>query len=93
MGFIDFHQGCGSIPTCFGPREGYYTIFNTPLHLSLIFHLIPALIIGLLCFVLLAILRRKGRQIPKPAIYFAPLILTVALYFVLAYTFPMIIMY
>ncbi|HIH11097.1 TPA: hypothetical protein HA241_02830 [Candidatus Woesearchaeota archaeon] len=55
MSIINFHQGCGLTPGCFGPHNPYYTIFTTPLfiiHYPLLFAIIPT-VIALSIFIVL----------------------------------------
>ena len=55
MGVFNYNEGCGNNIGCFGPKNPYYTIFNTELsyiHYPLVFSLIPTAIFFIILFVL-----------------------------------------
>jgi len=93
MGFIEFHQGCHHEPGCFGPTNDFYTIFGTQTEF-LVGHLIVAIIIGIFIFGILFYFNKKRKlKIPLFSMYLFPIFLIIFLFFLLAYLFPVIVVY
>lgn len=96
MSFIERHQGCPGPEQrggCFGPTGEYYTVFGTELRF-LEEHMTLAIIIGLLLFGLLFFLKKKEKiTLPLSLMIIISLSTTIVLFFLLAYFFPVRVMY
>jgi hypothetical protein len=94
MGIIEYHKGCNSNPEgCFGPWDNFYTIFGTELR-NLKGHFAISIGIGLILFGVLFFLKKKEKI--KLPIYLSAIIsavITILLFFVLAYFFPVVVYY
>ena len=96
MAIIERHLGCpgpGKAGGCYGPVGPYYTLFDTELHF-LTTHIIVSLLIGLIIFSGLFILTKKGKI--KFSLYvniLLSLISTIISFFILAYFFPLYVVY
>jgi uncharacterized membrane protein (UPF0182 family) len=96
MGFIEYHEGCPVIDNfagCFGHQGPYYTIFGTELTF-LTMHIAISLILGVGIFNTIYILKKKGKiKLPMILMVLIPIIVAALCFFVLAYFFPVVIMY
>ncbi|MCF7871587.1 hypothetical protein K9L97_01005 [Candidatus Woesearchaeota archaeon] len=96
MRLIEYHQGC-PIDTagklCWGPKGAYYTIFGSELR-HLIGHISFSIFIGLVLLSILFTLNKKEKiHLPMYLIVLIPIIITILLFFLLAYFLPVIILY
>lgn len=96
MKFIELKEGCSSVKEfsgCYGPQGKYIAIFGSELRF-LIGHFIISFLIGLILLSILFTLNKKQKiNIPKYLIYLIPIIAIVLIFFLLAYFFPVRIMY
>ncbi len=96
MGFIDYHQGCpppGKNAGCFGPVGRYYTIFDSELRV-LKLHIFVSIFIGMGLFFLLFYLDKKEKI--RLNVYLSiiiSLVSAVCIFFILAYLFPIRVVY
>jgi hypothetical protein len=97
MAIIEIHAGCPTsniLPGgCYGPKGQYYTIFGTELrHLTA--HLFVAIFIGLVLLSILFVLNKKEKiKLSMTLIVLIPIVSTIIIFFLLAYLFPMRVMY
>ena len=98
MGIIERHQGCPEQvgpkwDGCYGPRGTYYTVFGSELR-HLISHMAISALLGLVLFGVLYILHKKEKiKLPLYLIILIPILFAIILFFVLAYFFPVRVMY
>lgn len=88
------HAGCPpASETCFGPVGPYWTLFGTELPL-LMFHAIAASVLALGVVGAVAWRKRRGASgLSWPRIAGAGALVAVALFFVLAWAFPLTVNY
>lgn len=93
MGIIERHAGCLSDTGCFGPIGPYYTVFGTELEF-LTKHIIISIILGLIFFGILLFLNKKEKiKLSIYLIIIIPIILAIIIFFLLAYFFPVRVIY
>jgi len=93
MAIIEYNQGCGNNPGCFGPREAYYTIFGSMVQ-DLFFHAITAILLGLvLLAVLLKLKKKRKTNLSSLWILIISIIAIVILFLVFALLFPILRIY
>ena len=96
MGIIEKHQGCpgpGKAGGCWGPIGEYYTVFGTELKF-LTGHIVVSVISGLILLGVLFFLKKKEKiKLPLYLIIIIPIIVIVLLFFLLAYFFPVRVLY
>lgn len=91
MKMLEYHIGCHNDWGCFGPKDNYYTIFNT-IDVLLKPHLFYSILTGLLLFGGLFVLHRKQKiKISIIWLIFSTLLFTVFIFFILAYLFPVVV--
>lgn len=93
MGIIEYNQGCGSNPGCFGPREAYYTIFGSMIQ-DLFLHAIVAIFLGLVLLAILFLLKKKRKtSLSSLWILIISVIVMVILFFIFVGLFPVLRLY
>lgn len=96
MKIFEYHQGCPiteEFMGCYGPSGPYYTLFGTELRF-LSSYMLLSIFIGLVLMSILFTLNKKEKiHLQKYQIYVIPLIITVVLFFLLAYLIPIKVMY
>lgn len=94
MKIIEYHLGCNTKPLgCFGPRDNFYTIFGTEVR-NLTGHFLISAIVGisLICF-LLFLSKKNKLSLSLSVIILISLIISILLFFTLAYFFPVKVIY
>ncbi len=93
MGIIEFHKGCNAQFYCFGPTNDFITIFGTE-YFFLGKHFIISLMAGLLVFLGLIYLSKRHVNLQKLLFLFIiSTIITIAIFFIAAYFFPVRVIY
>jgi len=96
MDIIRRMEGCpgpGKAGGCYGPVGTYYTVFGSEMRF-LYFHMWVSIILGLVLFAMMLFLYNKGKiRFPFYLLIIIPLIIAVILFFILAYLFPVRVMY
>ena len=95
MAIIEFHEGRppDTVNFCWGPRTNFYTIFGTETW-HLIPHLIFSILVGFVLFGVLFYLKKRGKiKLPLAWVIIIPIILIIVLFFLLAYFFPIRVVY
>ncbi|MFA6461658.1 MAG: hypothetical protein WCV90_05280 [Candidatus Woesearchaeota archaeon] len=94
MNIIEFHQGCTLVGKCWGgPVGSYYTIFGTEFGF-LKNYLYLSLLVGFVLGMGLFVLNKTGKiKLPLYLIIVIPMLVTVILFFLLAYLFPIMVLY
>jgi len=93
MAIIEHHQGCGGAAGCMGPANDFYSVFGTPLW-ELTKHICASIIIGVVLFAALFFLNEKKKiklQLYQQIII--SVITAVLMFFLLAYLFPVLIVF
>ena len=90
MGIIEFHKGCNALPFgCFGPWNDFITVFGTEFQF-LNNHLIIALLIGLVVFCISYFIYRNRFKLLLTLVSIS---ISIIAFFMLAYFFPMRVIY
>ncbi len=96
MGIIEKLQGCpgpGKAGGCWGPVGEYYAVFGTELRF-LTGHIIISIIIGFILLGVLFFLKKKEKiKLPLYLLIIIPIIVTILLFFLLAYFVPVRVFY
>jgi len=93
MGIIEYNQGCGNNPGCFGPREAYYTIFGSMIQ-DLFLHAIVAILLGLVLLTILFLFKKKRKNsLSSLWILIISVLAMVSLFLVFALLFPVLRIY
>ena len=96
MSFIEYHQGCpptGKNAGCFGPTGNFYTVFDSELRV-LKNHMFVSILIGIVFFMLLFYLNKKEKiQLNVYLSVILSMIIAILSFFILAYLFPIRIVY
>lgn len=58
MSFLEYHEGCGGQLGCFGPTDGYYTLFGAELRF-LGLPIVLSLVVGVCIYMVLYQLRKR----------------------------------
>lgn len=82
------HEGCGEVVECFGPRNSYITLFGSELRF-LAPHLIISVLAGLIMLGVFYYLNKKGKvKLGKFVSIAISAGVTILLFLLLAYSFP-----
>ena len=93
MAIIEYNQGCGNNPGCFGPREAYYTIFGSMIQ-DLFLHAIVAILLGLVLLTILFLFKKKRKNsLSSLWILIISVLAMVSLFLVFALLFPVLRIY
>lgn len=94
MGIIEYNEGCNVYPQgCMGPWDNFYTLFGTEIRFLTV-HIIISIILGLILFGTLFFLKKKEKiKLPLYLIIMIPVIITILIFFLLAYFFPVVVHY
>ncbi len=94
MRIIEKNQGCPTISEgCFGPYGEFYTVFGTELRF-LGWHIFISIIFGLILSGILLYLRKNEKiKLPFYLIFFIQIVTTILFFFLLAYLFPISVIY
>ncbi|MEK7535755.1 MAG: hypothetical protein AAB590_01935 [Patescibacteria group bacterium] len=97
MRFIQWHDGCGTkisqhVP-CFGPPDSYYTLFGHELFAQTQWMMVSVAAGILLAIVLIVWRSRQLRRGPFFLVIIAPAIVSVTLFILLVYLWPVVVYY
>ena len=96
MNIIERHAGCDNSlgkAFCWGPSGPYYTVFNSEIRF-LTKHIIISVVIGLILFGILFGLKKKDKiKTPLYFITIISIIVTIAIFFLSVYLFPVMVNY
>ena len=99
MKIIEYHEGCNEFikstgaQGCFGPKGNFYTVFGTEL-IHLAPHILISILIGVASIILLHYANKKiNRNLNLFLLILIPLIIAILVFFILAFLFPVMVVY